>query len=125
METLLPYVITVLVAAIPGFIALIASRRIDLADVAGKYQLIAAKQAEDNRKLEECQDNLETRVRELESALTQKDTEIARLKARVGSLETENAEIPKLKTRVTSLETENEQLRSELDKLTHGRKKAA
>lgn len=105
METLIPYIITILVAAIPGFIALVASRRMNVADVAAKYQALAAKQADDNAKLERCQDELEVQINELKAALRLKDNEIAILKARV-----------------TELESENAQLKSEIEKLRMRRK---
>ena len=79
------------IACITAGLAYLASRRIQSADVAAKYQDIARKQAEDNLRLEECQDRLESRVSELEKLLRLKDGEIATLKARVTELESENA----------------------------------
>lgn len=74
-----PLIVTVLVAALPGIIALVGTRRKDVADVAGKYQEIAAKQAGENERLHQCQDQLEARVSELEKALVSKDNKITEL----------------------------------------------
>jgi len=79
------------IACITAGLAYLASRRIQSADVAAKYQDIARKQAEDNIALEKCQDDLEKRVSELEKLLRMKDTRIMELEKRVDELETENA----------------------------------
>jgi peptidoglycan hydrolase CwlO-like protein len=92
-ELLKSLIYPAIIAAIAAGVSYLASRRIQNADVAAKYQEIARKQAEDNIRLEKCQDELETRVNELEKALRLKDNEIAILKARVTELESENASL--------------------------------
>lgn len=91
MEALTNYIFTFLIACIPAVIAYFAQRRVSTADVATKYQALAAKQAADNEELEKCQDELRRQVDELKAGLRLKDGEIAVLKARVTELESENA----------------------------------
>lgn len=87
MDSYWPLIVTVLVAALPGVIALLGSRRGNTADVASKYQEIASKQAEDNLKLEECQQRLEARVADLERALVNKNNKIDELERLTGTQE--------------------------------------
>lgn len=68
-EILIP-LITSLILAIPGIWALIAQRRKSTADVADLYQQIAKRQAEENDKLEQCQDRLEGDLRKLRVEMT-------------------------------------------------------
>lgn len=87
MDSYWPLIVTVLVAALPGVIALLGNRQSSTADVAGKYRDIASRQAADNLKLEECQERLEQRVAGLEQALVNKDNKIVQLEIQTSNQE--------------------------------------
>lgn len=58
-------IIVAVIAAMPGLWAVLVQRRRDKADVAGKYQELAAKQIADNEKLETENSDLRRQIAEL------------------------------------------------------------